>query len=83
MRHLASTGEALLLVSDKDLEPRDYMSQRDGAVALPFLYRLDVINVNYKILLFALIVDLRLGSVSARHFEGFEMDSRVRDGAYG
>lgn len=83
MRHLASTGEAFLLVSDKDLEPRDYMSQRDGAVAFPFLYRLDVINVYYKILLFALIVDLRLGSVSARHFEGFEMDSRVRDGAYG
>ena len=69
MRHLATTGEALSLVSDKDLKPRNYLSQRDGAVALPFLHRLNVVNVYHEILLFTLVVNLGLGSVSARHFK--------------
>ena len=55
-------------MSDKDLESRDYLSQRDGAIALPFLYRLNVVNVHYEIFLLTLVMDLRLGSVSARHF---------------
>ena len=72
------TREALLLVSDKDLKSRDYLSQRDRAVALPFLHRLDIVDVYYKILLLTLVMNLRLRSVSTRHFSESSRRVRVR-----
>ena len=59
-------------MSDEDLESAHYLSKRDRPVTLPLLHRLNVINVNDKILLLALVVDLALGSVSTRHFEKSE-----------
>ena len=73
---LATTREAVLLVSDKDLESRDYLSQRDRAVALPFLHRLNIVNVHYKVLLLTLVMNFGLRSVSTRHFA--EKPRRVR-----
>ena len=73
---LATTREALLLVSDKDLKSRDYLSQRDRAVALPFFHRLNIVNVHYKVLLLTLVMNFRLRSVSTRHFA--EKSRRVR-----
>ena len=65
---LATTREALLLVSDKDLESRDNLCQRDRAVTFPFLHRLNIVNVYYKVLLLTLVMNFRLRSVSTRHF---------------
>lgn len=78
MEHIATICEALLLVSDEDLESRDYLSQRDRAVALPFLHRLNIVNVYYKILLLTLVVNLGLRSVSTRHFAGISRRVRLR-----
>ena len=74
---LATTREAVLLVSDKDLESRDYLSQRDRAVALPFLHRLNIVNVHHKVLLLTLVMNFRLRSVSTRHFAGKSRRVRV------
>ena len=75
---LSTTRGAPLLVSDKDLKTRDYLSQRDRAVALPFLHRLDIVNVHYKVLLLTLVVNFRLRSVSTRHFAEKLRRVRVR-----
>ena len=56
-------------MSDEDLETAHYLSKRDGPVTLPLLHRLNVINVDDKILLLALVVDLGLASISTRHLE--------------
>ena len=55
---------------NKDLESTDDLRQRDRAVALPFLHRLDVINVDHEVLLLALVVDFGLGCISTRHGNG-------------
>lgn len=59
-------------MSDEDLETADNLSKRDGPISLPLLYRLNVINVDDKIFLLALVVDLRLLSISTRHIEELE-----------
>lgn len=75
---LATTREALLLVSDKDLKSRDDLCQRDRAVALPFLHRLNIVNVYYEVLLLTLVMNFRLRSVSTWHFA--DNSRRVRVG---
>ena len=55
-------------MSDEDLEAANHLGKRNGTVALPLFHRLNVVNVDHKVLLFALVVDLGLGSVSTRHF---------------
>ena len=72
----ATTRKALLLMSDKDLKSRDDLCQRDRAVAFPFLHRLNIVNVYYKVLLLTLVMNFRLRSVSTRHFA--EKSRRVR-----
>lgn len=58
-----------LLMSDEDLEAGDNLGQRDGAVALPVLDGLGIINKDDEILVRALEEDLGLSSVSTRHGE--------------
>ena len=59
-------------MSDEDFETAYYLSKRDGPVPFPLLHRLNVINVDDKILLLALVVDLALRSVSTRHVQKLE-----------
>ena len=59
-------------MSHEDLKTADYLGQRNGSVFHPVAYSLSIIDHNDKILLFALIMDLRLGSVSARHVDQIE-----------
>ena len=79
---LAPTREAFLLVSDKNLESRDDLGQRDRAVALPFLHRLNIVNVYHKILLLTLVMNFRLRSVSTGHFAGNSRRVRVSTWRY-
>ena len=58
---------------DKDLESADNLRQWDRAIVLPFLNRLDVVDVNHKVLLLSLVMNLRLGCVSTRHGVGREL----------
>lgn len=57
----------VILVGNKYLKAADNLCERDSPVVFPFFHRLDVVNVDYKILLLALVVDFGLLSVSTRH----------------
>ena len=59
-------------MSDEDFETAHNLSKWDRPITLPLLHRLNVINVDDKILLLALVVDLTLGSVSTRHLKNLE-----------
>ena len=61
----------------EDLEPADDLGERDGAIGFPLLHYLDIVDVDDEVVIFALVVDLDLGSVAAGHVEGGEaaMDS--------
>lgn len=56
-----------LLVSHKDLEARHHLCERNATVPLPLFHGLDVLNVDNKVLIFALVVDFDLAGVSAGH----------------
>lgn len=66
------SGEGRSLVSDEDFETAHHLSERDGSISLPLLHRLNVVNVDDKILLLPLEKDLGLRSVSTRHIEESE-----------
>jgi hypothetical protein len=55
------------LVGNKDLPAAHNLSERNRGVLLPVLDGLCAINQNDEVVLGALVVDLGLGSVSARH----------------
>ena len=57
-------------MGNKDLESTNDLRQRDRAIALPFLHGFDVVGVDHKVLLFALVVDFGLGCVPTRHGDG-------------
>ena len=65
----ATENERIVLVGHEDLEPADYLGQRNRPVLAPVLYRLNVIDHDNEVLLFALVVDLGLRAVSTRHLE--------------
>ena len=54
-------------MSDKNLEAADDLRQRDRSIILPLLDCLHVVDEDDKVVLLALVVHLRLVSVSARH----------------
>lgn len=60
----------------KDFERRDKVSKRDARVAEPLLVDLRVINKDKEVVEIALVVDLVLGRLSARHGEGGIVVSR-------
>ena len=51
----------------KDLESAHDLGERDRAVILPFLHRLDIVDHDDKVFIFALVVDFGLGAGSASH----------------
>ena len=59
--------DVFLLVGHKNLEATDNIGQGNRSIILPFLRGLNVVDINDKVFLFALIVNLGLGSVSTRH----------------
>lgn len=60
-----------LLMGDEDFKAADNLSQWDGSVILPLLHCFDIIHHDHKIVLFALIVNFRLASISTRHYDEF------------
>jgi hypothetical protein len=54
-------------VCHEDLETADDLSKRNGAVLLPLLHRIDVVDIDNEVLVLALIVDLDLSGVTAGH----------------
>jgi len=54
-------------VSDKDLPAVYNLSQRNRFVSLPFGNGLSALNEDDEVVILALVVDLRLCSVSADH----------------
>ena len=52
---------------DEDLEAAHHLSQGDRAIALPILDGLGIVDEDDEVLVFTLVVDLRLGCVTARH----------------
>ena len=54
----------------EDLKAANDLGQWDRSVALPVLDSSDVVHEDHEVLVFALVVAFRLGSVSARHFGG-------------
>jgi hypothetical protein len=54
-----------LLVSDKDLEAVNDLSERDALVLLPVLNGLSALSEDDEVIAVALVVDSDLGSVSA------------------
>lgn len=61
--------DGIVLVSDEDLKPADYLSQRNRLVVLPILYSLSIVDHDDEIVLLALVVNLRLRTVSTRHLD--------------
>lgn len=58
---------ACLLVGDHDLEARDDLCKRDGAVCFPYLEVFGGVDEDDEVLLVALVEHLVLLSISARH----------------
>ena len=54
-------------MSDEDLESTDDLSEGNGAIVLPLLEGIDVVDHDDVVIFFALIVDFVQTSVSTRH----------------
>ena len=54
-------------MGDEYLEAIHHLDEGDRFVCLPVLHSLSVFNEDDKILVLALVVDLRLSTVSTRH----------------
>lgn len=64
-RHLTN-----LLVGNENLEATDNLSQWNRPITLPFLHCFWIIHQDYKVVLFALVMNFRLAGTSTGHFEG-------------
>jgi hypothetical protein len=62
-------AQAVLLVSNEDLEAADDLGERNAGVALPVLDSLGAVDEDNEVLSLALVVDLVLHSIAASHFE--------------
>lgn len=60
-------GKGASLVRDEDLETVDDLSERDGSVLLPLLYRLRILGEDDEILFLALVMHLATDGVSTGH----------------
>ena len=69
----SSQSRRHILVGHKDLEAAHNLSERNGSIILPVLYRLYIVNKNDKIFVLPLIVNLRLDGISTRHGEDISL----------
>lgn len=58
-----------VLMRHEDLEPANHLRQGDRAIVLPVLDGFHVVDHDYKVLIFALVVDFGLMDVSASHVD--------------
>lgn len=54
-------------MGDEDLKTADDLRERNRAILLPRLHGLSVINEDYEVILFALVMDFGLRCIPTRH----------------